>query len=155
MCCYAVWHITTQSGSVTLKWQRRPVYTTRHAYPHTYALNYLCMVSVFESACTLCKWFVCVCVRVCVAAGTWLSILSSCSVLLFCRDSMRDRIPVPVMKLDSTFRLFSVVFTFNISASAWGSTQHTHCIFIHSLLCSYLIFGLDKMRYASKINSIV
>lgn len=77
-------------------------------------------------------------IRVCVsllAAGTWLSILSSCSVVLCCSDSMRDKIPVPVMKLDSTFRLFSVVFTFNISARAWGNM---HTVWIHSSILSHL-----------------
>lgn len=76
-------------------------------------------------------WFVCVCE----SAGTWLSILSSCSVVLCCSDSMRDKIPVPVMKLDSTFRLFSVVFTFNISARAWGNT---HTVWMHSSILSHL-----------------
>lgn len=54
---------------------------------------------------------------------TWLSIFNSCSVVLCCSDSIRARIPVPVMKLDSTFRLFRVVFTFSISARAWKSTK--------------------------------
>lgn len=54
---------------------------------------------------------------------TWLSIFSSCSVELCWSDSIRARIPVPVMKLDSTFRLFRVVFTFSISARPWKTIK--------------------------------
>lgn len=68
---------------------------------------------------------------------TWLSIFSSCRVVLCCSDSIRARIPVPVMKLDSTFRLFRVVFTFSISARAWKSTE-----LWQSLMTATAIFGI-------------
>lgn len=117
-----------------------------HIPTHTF----LCMVCVYESSCTLCKWVECVRVSI----GTWLSILSSCSVALFCSDSIRARIPVPVMKLDSTFRLFSVVFTFNISASAWEEMHSTSRILINSLLCSLHSFALLFQWTVAKMKSL-
>lgn len=68
---------------------------------------------------------------------TWLSIFSSCSVVLCCRDSMRARIPVPVMKLDSTLRLFSVVFTFSTSARAWKN-KSAACSFVYQQVEAWL-----------------
>jgi hypothetical protein len=49
---------------------------------------------------------------------TWLSILISVKVSFSRSASTRARIPVPVIKLDSTFRLFKVLLTFSISAKA-------------------------------------
>lgn len=49
---------------------------------------------------------------------TWLSIFSSTREVFWGRASTRRRIPAPEMKLDSTFRVFSTLFTFSISARA-------------------------------------
>lgn len=49
---------------------------------------------------------------------TWLSILISVKVSFSLSASTRARIPAPVIKLDSMFRLFKVLFTFSISAKA-------------------------------------
>lgn len=51
---------------------------------------------------------------------TWLSMRSSTSDVLPSSASTIARIPDPEMKFDSTFRLFSVLLTFNISARAYG-----------------------------------
>lgn len=54
------------------------------------------------------------------ARFTWLSMRSSTSDVLPSSASTIARIPDPEMKFDSTFRLFSVLLTFNISARACG-----------------------------------
>lgn len=51
---------------------------------------------------------------------TWLSMRSSTSDVLPSSASTIARIPDPEMKFDSTFRLFSVLLTFSISARACG-----------------------------------
>lgn len=61
---------------------------------------------------------------------TWLSILISVRDSFSFSASISAKIPVPVMKLDSTFRLFSVLFTFNISANAWGVRKREQTKFL-------------------------
>lgn len=54
---------------------------------------------------------------------TWLSMRSSTSDVLLWSASTTAKIPDPEMKFDSTFRLFSVLLTFSISASACGQRR--------------------------------
>lgn len=58
---------------------------------------------------------------------TWLSIFSSTREVLCGRASTRRRIPAPEMKLDSTFSVFNTLFTFSISARAFGKKAGPVC----------------------------
>lgn len=59
------------------------------------------------------------CNYITITSLTWLSILISVNVSLSFSASTSAKIPTPVMKFDSTFKLFNFVFTLSISARAF------------------------------------
>ena len=89
---------------------------------YVYVYVYVCVCVMYVYVCVCVCIHACFCASVCVfvraCVCTWLSIFSSSSVVLACRASMRASTPAPVMKLDSTLRLFRVLLTFSMSASA-------------------------------------